>query len=171
VDKKNQLDVTFYILYFPSNSCSTCFGQPCAHHQELTTAWCYSLVLVCAVAAGRWSNPVGRYQVVLSLFNYQDDAWSHKKQKCLCWFTLRSCIAMHGTKNTNNATYPLPDVHIPSKFPSSKQNLESPVGLASPKYFVFQNLQFFWHSSLWIFQLRPVIFLKTFLSKMAIFIL
>ena len=40
VDKKNQLDVTFCILYFSSTSCSTCFGQPCAHHQELTTAWC-----------------------------------------------------------------------------------------------------------------------------------
>ena len=38
VDKKNQLDVTFCIIYFSSNSCSTCFGQPCAHHQELTTA-------------------------------------------------------------------------------------------------------------------------------------
>ena len=38
VDKKNQLDVTFCILYFSSNSCSTCFGQPCGHHQELTTA-------------------------------------------------------------------------------------------------------------------------------------
>ena len=38
VDKKNQLDVTFCILYFSSNSCSTCFGQPCVHHQELTTA-------------------------------------------------------------------------------------------------------------------------------------
>ena len=38
VDKKNQLNVTFCILYFSSNSCSTCFGQPCAHHQELTTA-------------------------------------------------------------------------------------------------------------------------------------
>ena len=38
VDKKNQLDVTFCILYFSSDSCSTCFGQPCAHHQELTTA-------------------------------------------------------------------------------------------------------------------------------------
>ena len=37
MDKKNQLDVTFCILYFSSNSCSTCFGQPCAHHQELTT--------------------------------------------------------------------------------------------------------------------------------------
>ena len=49
MDKKNQLDVTFCILYFCSNSCSTCFGQPCAHHQELTTAWCYSLVLVCTV--------------------------------------------------------------------------------------------------------------------------
>jgi hypothetical protein len=38
VVKKNQLDVTFRILYFSYNSCSTCFGQPCAHHQELTTA-------------------------------------------------------------------------------------------------------------------------------------
>jgi hypothetical protein len=38
VDKKNQLDVTFCILYFSSNSCSTCFGEPCAHRQELTTA-------------------------------------------------------------------------------------------------------------------------------------
>ena len=38
VDKKNQLDVTFCILYFSSNSCSTCFGQPCAHHQDMTTA-------------------------------------------------------------------------------------------------------------------------------------
>ena len=38
VDKKNQLDVTFCIIYFSSNSSSTCFGQPCAHHQELTTA-------------------------------------------------------------------------------------------------------------------------------------
>jgi len=27
VDKKNQLDVTFCILYFSSNSCSTCFGH------------------------------------------------------------------------------------------------------------------------------------------------
>jgi len=35
---KNQLYVTFCILYFSSNSCSTCFGQPCTHHQELTTA-------------------------------------------------------------------------------------------------------------------------------------
>ena len=60
LDKKNQLDVTFCILYFSSNSCSTCFGQPCAHHQKLTTAWFYSLVLVCAVAAGRLSSAVGR---------------------------------------------------------------------------------------------------------------
>ena len=59
VDKTNQLDVTICILYFSSNSCSTCFGQPCAHHPELTSAWCYSLVLVCAVAAGRLSSPVG----------------------------------------------------------------------------------------------------------------
>ena len=38
VDKKTKLDVTFCILYFYSNSCSKRFGQPCAHHQELTTA-------------------------------------------------------------------------------------------------------------------------------------
>ena len=35
---KDQLDVTFCILYFSSNSCSTSFGQPCADHQVLTTA-------------------------------------------------------------------------------------------------------------------------------------
>ena len=29
MDKKNQLVVTFCILYFSSDSCSTCFGQPC----------------------------------------------------------------------------------------------------------------------------------------------
>jgi len=33
VDKKNQLDVTFCILYFSSNSCSTCFEHYCAHLQ------------------------------------------------------------------------------------------------------------------------------------------
>ena len=38
VDKKNQLDVTFCILYFSSTSCLTCFGQSYVHHQELTTA-------------------------------------------------------------------------------------------------------------------------------------
>ena len=59
VDKKNQLDVTFCILYFSSNSCSTCFGQPCAHHRELMIAWCYSLVLLCAMAARRLSSPFG----------------------------------------------------------------------------------------------------------------
>ena len=32
------VDVTFCILYFSFTSCSTCFGQPCAHLQELTTA-------------------------------------------------------------------------------------------------------------------------------------
>ena len=39
MDKKNQLDVTFCILYFSSNSCSTCFGQPCARNMlsNLTT--------------------------------------------------------------------------------------------------------------------------------------
>ena len=50
----------FLYSLFSSNCCSTCFGQPCTHHQGLTTAWCYSLVLVCAVAAGRWSSPFSR---------------------------------------------------------------------------------------------------------------
>ena len=77
VDKKNQLDVTFYILYFSSNSCSTCFGQPCAHHQELTTAWCDSLVLVCAVAVGRLSSPYGRTTCQL---DYLPET---------CWATIR----------------------------------------------------------------------------------
>ena len=71
VDKKIQLDVTFSILYFSSNSCSTCFGQPCAHHQELTTAWCYRLVLVCAVAAGRWSSSWN--EPIHGRTNYQTD--------------------------------------------------------------------------------------------------
>jgi len=35
------------------------FRAQCAHHQELTTAWFYSIVLVCAVASGRLSRPVG----------------------------------------------------------------------------------------------------------------
>ena len=58
VDEKNQLVVTFCILYFSYNNCSTCSGQPCAHHQKLTTAWYYSLVMVCAVTAGRLSSPL-----------------------------------------------------------------------------------------------------------------
>ena len=59
------VDVTFCILYFSSNSCSTCFRQPCAHHQELTTAWCYSLVLVCAVAAGRLSRLLYAFSLLI----------------------------------------------------------------------------------------------------------
>ena len=36
---RNQLDVTFYVIfYFSFTNCSTSFGQPCAHLQELTTA-------------------------------------------------------------------------------------------------------------------------------------
>ena len=38
LNEKIQPDVTFCILYFSSNSCLTCFGQPCAYHQELATA-------------------------------------------------------------------------------------------------------------------------------------
>jgi hypothetical protein len=65
VDKKNQLDATFCILYFSSKSCSTCFGQPCAHHRELTTALCYSLVLVCAVTIR------GVTQICLTVSGYE----------------------------------------------------------------------------------------------------
>ena len=91
MDKKNQLDVTFCILYFSSNSCSTCFGKPCAHHQELTTAWCYSLVLVCTVAAGRWPSPFGRLCVRRTAITSRRrqllmmGAWLPKS----CWATIR----------------------------------------------------------------------------------
>ena len=80
VDKKNQLDVTFCILYFSSNSCSTCFGQPCAHHQELTTTWCYSIVLVCAVTS--------RSRQLLMMGTWLPEA---------CWATIRREI-----KNTKS---------------------------------------------------------------------
>ena len=95
VDTKNQLDVTFCILYFSSNSCSTCFGQPCAHHQELTTAWFYSLVLVCAVAAGRYqvrlagSASYGRTTCQLLMMG----TWLPET----CWATIRREI-----KNTKS---------------------------------------------------------------------
>jgi len=34
---RDQLDVTSYYIYFSFIGCSTCFGPPCAHLQELTT--------------------------------------------------------------------------------------------------------------------------------------
>jgi len=37
VDKKNQLDVTFCVLYFTSNSCSTCFRQPWLQPRHIPT--------------------------------------------------------------------------------------------------------------------------------------
>ena len=37
-------------------SCSTCFGQPCAHPQELTTQWFYRRVWCSAVAAEGCQN-------------------------------------------------------------------------------------------------------------------
>ena len=33
---RNQLDITFVLSFISFTSCSTCFGQPCAHLQELT---------------------------------------------------------------------------------------------------------------------------------------
>ena len=33
---RNQLDITQYYVYFSFISCTTCFGLPCAHPQELT---------------------------------------------------------------------------------------------------------------------------------------
>jgi len=93
VDKKNQQDVTLCILYLSSNSRSTCFGQPCTHHQELTTAWCYSLVLVCAVAATNRSS-----QPPYSHGTYQHEAITSRSRQLLmmgtwlretCWATIR----------------------------------------------------------------------------------
>ena len=39
VDKKNQLDVTFCILYFSSNSCSTCFGATVCPSSGADDVW------------------------------------------------------------------------------------------------------------------------------------
>jgi len=55
----NHVPIIMRCFHFFSTSCTTCFGQPCAHHHEVTTALCYSLVLECAVAAGTLSRPVG----------------------------------------------------------------------------------------------------------------
>ena len=63
VDKNIQVDVTFCILYFSSNNCWICFGQPCTHYEELRTAWCYCFVFVCALASGRLTRPFGKYCV------------------------------------------------------------------------------------------------------------
>jgi len=43
------------IFYFSCTSCSTCFGQLCAHLQELTIAQCYRHVLV-LVSSWRWAH-------------------------------------------------------------------------------------------------------------------
>ena len=48
---RNQLDVTWCYIYFLFISSSTCFRQPCAHPQELTTQWFYRRVWCSAVAA------------------------------------------------------------------------------------------------------------------------
>ena len=50
---RNQQDVTWCFLYFLFISSSTCFGQPCAHPQELTTQWFYRRVWCSAVTMGR----------------------------------------------------------------------------------------------------------------------
>ena len=39
VDKKNQLDATFCILYFSSNSCSTCFGATMCPSSGADDVW------------------------------------------------------------------------------------------------------------------------------------
>ena len=98
----------FLILYFSSNSCSTSFGQPCTHHQELTTAWCYSLVLVCAMAAGRLAGsasngPTNRsWQPSCSHGTYQHEAITSRSRQLLmmpesCWAAIRREI-----KNTKS---------------------------------------------------------------------
>ena len=48
---RNQLDVTWCYTYFLYISSSTCFGQHCAHAQELTTQWLYRRVWCSTVAA------------------------------------------------------------------------------------------------------------------------
>ena len=85
----------FYILYFSSNSCSTCFGQPCAHHQELTNAWCYSV----ATNPSMDALPGNRtWQPSRSHGTYQHEAITSRSRQLLmmgtwlpetCWATIR----------------------------------------------------------------------------------
>ena len=95
MDKKNQLDVSFCILYFSSNSCSTCFGQPCAHHQELKNAWCYKLVLVFAwLHGGGQDRLAGCASTSLLLFAQHVSgihvpfirSWRLRDVIDLCWY-------------------------------------------------------------------------------------
>ena len=121
LDKKNQLDVTFLFL-FSSNSCSTCFGQPCTHHQELTTAWCYSIVLEvrCSTNPSMDALPANRtWQPPRSHGTYQHKAVTSRSHQLLmmgtwlpetCWATIRREI-----KNTKVLTTSLQPWHIPTQ--------------------------------------------------------
>ena len=55
---RNQLDVTQYYIYYSFISCSTFFGPPCAHLQELKTQWYF---FTCGVVPWlcRQSDPSG----------------------------------------------------------------------------------------------------------------
>ena len=48
--KPTRCHLVLYYIYFPFISCSTCFGPPCAHPQELTTWWYFCRVWCSAVA-------------------------------------------------------------------------------------------------------------------------
>ena len=54
---RNQLDITQYYIYFSFISCSTCFGLPCAHPQELTTYWYFCRMWFSAVAV-QFNRPI-----------------------------------------------------------------------------------------------------------------
>ena len=59
------VDVTFCILYFSSNSCSTCFGQPCAHHQELATVMLITTLVISSCKDGGSSVNVNLWFLVV----------------------------------------------------------------------------------------------------------
>ena len=69
---RNQLDVTQYYIYFSFISCSTCFGPPCAHLQELTTYWYF---FTCGVVPWlcRQSDPAGWLCVHWGVCNFPMD--------------------------------------------------------------------------------------------------
>ena len=110
-----------YLFHF-----STCFGHPCAHHQEEITVsmrhWCLSLCMGGVWSAGWIFNPTSRpdathteWQIPVS-HRYSNFSWwwahgcpkhvekrnKYIKQKCTpSWIYLQDCTRMHGQQNIN----------------------------------------------------------------------
>ena len=78
VDKKNQLDVTFCILYLSSNSCSTCFGQPCAH-LSVCLSVCLSIYLSIYLPTYLPIYPSIHPSIHPSILNYDARSTTHRQ--------------------------------------------------------------------------------------------